>query len=288
MTPNHSLAVRAAIRSLVEDVTGAGQTDRALLSNEMFPALLAGAAVLTWIGLDWHSHLLQKLMEREGDKLTKDNLYRVIAETCREADRKSVLVATDLFRELPLLGKRVDARLLKLFRACGEGRFSLTLLMATAYEHLLPFADRDGESFDTTPITLCQAFLRRTELSLQGLSRPRCEDRVIELAMQMHAEKAAEPGWPLPKSSRIPSSWQGSELSELLRSVLWHLAVIGQPVIAQVLALAPLIQVAIERLRARHWEHTELTNDHLITEVLQLLELRCLVFHIQVRHIGLS
>jgi tetratricopeptide (TPR) repeat protein len=257
-----------------------------------FPVLLAAAARNYNKGENW-THLPKKLLDVKISKFEKffgksekikysEILFELkIIESLREKDVSEFFERSDA----------IDTRFKKLFDACGGGRFAFTLLMACAYHHLLPIAEApeplpdkilDGSAMRRS-FEQCMGFLGHMERTLEGLPRARRDDLLLERVIDAYRGMHETPDFPRPGG--LTRAKMGMPLFDLMQMILWHLSVIGQPVVTDVLLEIPAIEAAA-RLAADATVPTDrdAARAHLrdvLVDALFLLEFRCLIFELR-------
>jgi tetratricopeptide (TPR) repeat protein len=200
-------------------------------------------------------------------------------------------------RDEPLV-RAIDERMRGFFGTTGESRYGFTLLMSTAYQFLVPVAERKnttgaGSQDPAVAVSRCSDFLLRAQNELDITPRERRVEAVIEITMRTLAALDADPNIELLQPWATLKKAGPSEFFAFQRTVLWQLAVIGQPVNAEVIARSP----AVLRFYKTYTETESTTNDQMtpvarkeaqdelwfdaIKGCLELLEHRCLVFFVR-------
>jgi tetratricopeptide (TPR) repeat protein len=261
-----------------------------------FPVLLAAAARMpvktqtTWSSLP--SKLLNISMSA-GDSPEEKFCKKLGTILQQDFTEKSIENRTKFFK----LSKRIDLRFKSLFEACGGGRFAFTLVMACAYHHLLPIAEAPESSkarkssrvgrIDQLAMRRafeqCMGFLSHIQRTLEGLPRTRRDDLLLERVIDAYRGMHQTLGFPLPRG--LTYAKMGMPLFDLMQSILWHLSVVGQPVVTDVLLEIPAIEVAVQLAAAKEIpeEHSARRNllRNVLVDALFLLEFRCLIFELR-------
>jgi len=196
-----------------------------------------------------------------------------------------------------------DRLMRRLYQSTGRNRFAITLLLAAAYEISTELTWTVPSAFDgaAVPVDAVTAvsnrihrFLERVIEGLTGASdrnRPviaidqsmslfnRHHMRGQSLPMRLNVEPKGANGW-------IAVTQANTEMFELMKEVIWHLAIIGQPIDAEVLAICPRISdaaVALLDLYGRERTGRDAAADcqYVVKEVLALAVNRCLVFRVK-------
>lgn len=231
--------------------------------KELFPEILAWAAWYAAQGKIWQEHLFSG----EEGKWT-------LALPAVSDEQQAVL---------SLIRHAVDEQMKALFVACGNSRYGLTVLASTAYQELLKAADQlkpDEEKYEIkTVIDKCTKFLRDSQVDLRGQPDTRRVPRIFEIIMAKLDELDHDTSRSLPGNFTFLRGH--SELFNFQRAILLQLAIIGQPVVADVIARAPPVLRFYTKLRepADKWGPDQWIK--VVEECLTLLFERCLVFKIR-------
>jgi SIR2-like domain len=189
-----------------------------------------------------------------------------------------------------------------MFRSLEQSRFLVTIACAASCEIALP-----TKVPDNTPSQLAAAevvnwwrhLIESLATSLEGDKADQAVDFILEHYRQRHRSRLPPPidffDWlesasPRPDFSdqepaetsrlfNLPKGWQ------LQEKLLWHLAVVGQPVEADVLALTPELGRLLDELLPSHPKLDEIAmmsrRSALLNYALDVLVRRCLVFRLQ-------
>lgn len=111
------------------------------------------------------------------------------------------------------------------------------------------------------------------------IDKARKPSKVIERILEEYDRRHRDYPAPFVFRPRLNTALARFSASILQKTILWHLAVIGQPVIAEVLLACPMIKVACGRTGIG----TNGINDDVFLEVLEEMVERCLVMRIQAR-----
>lgn len=272
--------------------------ERAQFAKECFPKLIALAAARAEQGGKWseffpagpcnRAEALDAEAVRKLYETIENGAIGAIAQKAVDGDTNKM---KDLINEV---AESIDDRMRQLFQAVAERRFVLTVLFATAYQFLLPVAERGDADAVQQCVDECANFLTNTRLKLEGLPSSRRADVVIDTAMRTLRELDTRARAPLPGGGNIELGDREIEVSaglamyRLQRTLLWHLAVIGQPVVARVLAHAPVVMDATMAVLKEVSKDivANLDEDIILAVVrkgLRVLELRCLAIAVAVR-----
>ncbi len=215
--------------------------------------------------------------------------------------------------------KAYDDRMRRIYETAGGSRFAITLLFTGAYEITteLTWTRPDCQTIPISDVEEVMGrvdrFLDRVGYTSQGLAERNRTGAIIEQVVRLisrhHARGASLPlrlnltydpskrtrgdtrlpgGWPKP-TDKNPSNPQ---MLDLLMEIIWHLAIIGQPVELEVLVSCPLIQrsaiALFESKRAKisrpsSQKPSEITaiQEKMVAEILALGVNRCLIFPIK-------
>ncbi|WP_148293817.1 hypothetical protein [Azospirillum sp. B4] len=196
--------------------------------------------------------------------------------------------------DLKNISNQVDQRFQEIYNSVGRGRFALSVLLASMSEHFLEGFEGEGAGTGKTQTwDYCEQALDRliryldrvlADLNMPG-DRSR-DDMVIEHALK-RLRRRHERGLPWPDGRSalklaVGEVKSGIKALEAQRSILWHLAVIGQPVTSQVLADCPLLR---EKLMGAMSLPTGAVKDDAavlaaLEALLEILHLRCLIFRV--------
>jgi tetratricopeptide (TPR) repeat protein len=174
--------------------------------------------------------------------------------------------------------------------------------MGTAYQHLVGLLTSDADPSKHTPeqmtnaIKACTQFLNDTQLRLESVAEARRVETILDTAMSTLAVLDRDTSRPLPDNLTFPPRDLAPlrscrELSDFQRVFLWELAVIGQPVVVEVLARSPLvIKFSRSFAPATPWKSDPRKPlaewIEIVRHCVLLLEERCLVFGIRPRAPG--
>jgi tetratricopeptide (TPR) repeat protein len=281
--PDAAFILRMTIRHVLEKRVSARPYAR-----ESLPVILAGAQFVASRGGQWSKLLATAWnVPKNSDASSIDNLRDFYVE---KVEKRSQRIRFPVPQEsLVAIAKGIDGYFRQLFEACGGGRFAMTLLFACAYHHLLPAAEwrppaddpgrqPDGPAMQRA-FDAAIGFLERMRRTLAGLPTPRRDDEILERALGAYRQMHDTPGYPLPGGLHFIGP--GAKLFDLLQQILWHLAVIGQPVVSEILAEAPDIAAAAAAAGVPGAPTLDIVIDALV-----LLEARCLVFEIASSHLA--
>jgi tetratricopeptide (TPR) repeat protein len=257
----------------------------AISARESFPVLLAAEAWGQKNGRPWTDLplVLLKLSPVEN----KSN-EQVFSEKLGEL---GISETEDIIKH----SKRIDEKFRAFFEACGNRRFAFTLLMACAYQYLLPIAEAPpGQTPDSNAMRRAFEqsldFLEQMRLTLEGLPHGRREDLLLERILDAYRGMHETPNFPLPGG--LISIKMGMPLFDLMQTILWHLSVIGQPVVTDALLEIPEIEKAAEKAAKESppddAQGRRLHLRHVLVDALFLLEFRCLVFELHSSHLNLA
>jgi tetratricopeptide (TPR) repeat protein len=187
--------------------------------------------------------------------------------------------------------RNISEEFRRIYYATSRVRYLATMLLAAADEIMGSPEDPGANLTVWDRIDLCREFVDRAISALQGQAPRQHLGSVVEIALaamqQRHLRKERPPhGLTLKYFVRLgPNSYR------VMMSLLWHLAVIGDPVDADVLATCPAISHGLEEL----WKDGEdrgiprptappqKAPEELVRELLHILEYRCLVFQVGAR-----
>lgn len=216
-----------------------------------------------------------RLIEAIGARIEVPNLAAQFENLCHAIDAEC--------RDIALSGVR--------------SRYSVTLLLCGAYQFLVPVAEAsDPAGIDVAwHMQEATSWLNRFCGELRPLSFPRREDLIIERMLQLMGDQHAlvrTSGAPHPLPLRAAYlgyfEHRGAELLDLQMTLLWHVAVIGTPVEAEVLARCPRVCEALEKVMPAlpgklSRDKVDLAKVIAVNGGLRLLESRCLVFRVHRR-----
>jgi len=217
--------------------------------------------------------------EDEGDPATVRNAERkIIEEICQ--------IFPDSTRDLDKEAENIALTFLSLYETASKIRYSVTMLFAAADELL--GVDDDLSNGDKTADAVARAcnFLEHAKDMLRGQATRQQRSSVVDLIFhvmeKLHRERA-KPPLDIGSIKRL-----GPNSHRVLLLILWHMAVIGEPVDADVLAHCPEIGVSLQELvndkDDRGVDGSDNTDvSTLIRDLLGLLEYRCLVFQVGAR-----
>lgn len=201
-------------------------------------------------------------------------------------------------------GLRLDAEFIRLAKLTGRNRFMLSLVCAVAAEtgwsRAGPALHGDNDELHVGRI--CE-WLDRLSAFFDGSASEAREDRMIGMALDEFQRLHEEDRVPRLPQAALPPQGQtefGTANEELLRrplgwklqqQLLWHMALIGHPVEADVLASAPQVAaIAIQLLRLEPSTDLKPIKDlealgarrieSLVAQAVDILVRRCLVFRL--------
>jgi tetratricopeptide (TPR) repeat protein len=261
------------------------ETRNAISARESFPVLLAAAAWRqqngsTWTDLPGELLTLRSGADKPNEQVFIEELRKLKISNPEEALKHS---------------KLIDEEFRSLFEACGNRRFAFTLLMACAYQYLLPIAEAppDGTSDGNAMRRAFEQsidFLKQMRLTLEGLPHGRREDLLLERILDAYRGMHETPNFPLPGG--LISIKMGMPLFDLMQTILWHLSVIGQPVVTDALLEIPEIEKAAEKAAKESppddAEERRIHLRHVLVDALFLLEFRCLLFELDSSYLNLA
>jgi hypothetical protein len=273
--------------ALAVDLT-AGDPEQQNWGNRAFEAVLGTAAS------EPSRRLIQDVLSRKcGVPAIEERDAAAMVAAAASAGWNAML-GGDLRRAQ---GDVLDDRFGRIQSAVGGGRFIVTLLMATIDEMLEAEWTSSDAGFAQRPRAL--GFLDDVIISGERVSQAHRTDLAIDRVLRRLAERH-ECLERLPGAlSGLDHLDQGMPLFRLQETLLWHIAVIGHPVEAAVLAECPKVVQAVEDARlpvrdarrsgedgrgAGEVERLPLTLDErtdTVRAVLRLLLHRCLVFRIR-------
>jgi hypothetical protein len=213
-------------------------------------------------GLAWVDVVLrQKKIRDEMVKSEVGEFDEAAARELKPQDQDKIIATFDLFA-----------------RKLSANRLGSTLLMAAADEQIGP--REAGYTVDSGK--RAAAFLEQAEIRLLGTPDRQKDASIVELVLgamqQRHLERCAPP-----LGLRVLKQL-GPQSHRLLLDILWHVAVIGGPVEASVLAECPEVKTSLKAtLKAREEclnDESEDPNEELrlLRDALDLLVHRCLLF----------
>jgi len=275
----------------------------------LYPRLLAAAAIVFELRLDWCDVLLKDRVLAGALKTTigDDKGHRDL-ESPGYAERAISTALVSLIKSaagsmadhlnaalLDHLAGRIDASLGRIYDATGRNRYALTLLAAITYEDMFPVVRLEGAGVDADYLRQvagrATATLERIQRETSDKPMTRRDSVVIEQVMQKikrrHERNELYPSVvntdELPDKGRIDGVPDGKslELFDLQRWILWYLAVIGQPTEAAVLARCPAVIEICEKIDSDSYRRHPEKIEALLDRVLVLLNRRCLVFPIE-------
>lgn len=184
---------------------------------------------------------------------------------------------------------KIEADFSFLYEAVGRGRFALTILAAAATETGALTKDGNATNIRVLDPDKVVNFLRDVCRDLTG-GNERLPDqatlsRVLAFYAGRHDQRSELPelcdfearyadlGEIDLKELQSPNGWH------LQQDLIWHMAVVGQPVEAEVLAHAPRVMCTCRKMLGTKWNDT-LALD-LVKAALDLLVHRCLTFRIE-------
>ena len=170
-------------------------------------------------------------------------------------------------------------RLRKFAKAVGKRRLAATLLLAAADEQIGPLAD----GLPTQNARRAVDFLDGAEQSLAGVAHLNQAAAVMDIvlaAMERRHRERQLPPIALQTIKRL-----GPALHQLLLQILWHLAIVGDPVGCDVLLACPDIRTALGDVTAAGQEFCGKTDrtDPVLQDAISLLIHRCLVMEVAPR-----
>ncbi len=187
----------------------------------------------------------------------------------------------------------IDSKHREVFYTAGGGRYPLTLLLAAADEHLGPV--KDGFNWKGTALgggsglgDRALDFLERASRTVRGRSGDARGLAILEVVLEQMARQHAEG---LPPPITLPSVKRlGPRLLHLMHTILWHLAIVGQPVELCILNEFHEIVAATDDFWKDAGEvttpvpkeaaKTARQREVVLREALQLLVFRCLVIEV--------
>lgn len=188
----------------------------------------------------------------------------------------------------------VEADFSYLYEAVGRGRFSLTIVAAAATESAwLSEADNQG-LVRTLRTARVITFLRDICLDLAGVRDRSVDDlalaRVLDFYRQRHDQRSV-----LPELCDLKERYCGLKPDDLVclagaegwrvqQDLIWHMAVVGQPVEAAVLARAPRVVSTCHNILGTKAGPQQ--REALVNAALDLLVHRCLAFRIEAATAG--
>ncbi len=289
LTPVGASAWTEKLIGMVSETIPHGSTVR---WRTLFPALMIVAALRVADGKPDMGALLEDVRtalanaSSEGDV----DVATALGVLLNLAQRPGKQIGMDAFRKLAV---RFYDRLQDRYQGAGGGRFVFTVLLAAASEHLIP---TPGASWNArtwhAAAERVTAFLDRELLIVEGLGRRRDDiliGRVLDHYKQRHIARD-----PLPIMSDYVQA--GTSLFRLQDMVLWHLAVIGEPVEPEVLVYCPQIRDSLDAVvrQVNDWKQSPgeqggttreagskaPTRDVLLQQTLSLLLNRCLIYRL--------
>jgi tetratricopeptide (TPR) repeat protein len=274
------------LRMSVREALGYVQRDdKRISARQSFPVLLAAAAWRQENGEKWTDlpGLLLNLKQDEGKTL--QGVFADKLEGIGFKDHAKVLKDSE----------KIDLKFRALYEACGNRRFAFTLLMACAYQYLLPIAEAPSkDEVDETAMRRAfeqsLEFLEYMRLTLEGLPHARRDDLLLERILDAYRGMHETPNFPLPGG--LISVKMGMPLFDLMQAIIWHLSVIGQPVVTDVLLEIPAIEAAARKAALIPVEPNAIADEeachlrHVLVDALFLLEFRCLVFELHSSHLN--
>ena len=158
-------------------------------AKEAFPWLLLYAAKTSSMGKIWPDDIERLSAPDASDDHRRRSLFLQIEASARAAlagenDGSETISANILF-------DRLDGELKRLFEACGRSRFAFTVLMATAYQCLVPVAEmKIGDPAGVArAINDCAGFLQNMVLHVEGFAHEQRITFIIEIAMRRQKER---------------------------------------------------------------------------------------------------
>jgi tetratricopeptide (TPR) repeat protein len=182
----------------------------------------------------------------------------------------------------------VDEYMRRIYKAAGRGRYAFSLLMAAAAEILrTDIASKKVSDVWVDENTLEAAaakavgFLDRAVHELEAAPEGRRDDAVIEKIRALYYDRHAVSGRTtvpgFDDSYARKKKWNlQAPFFRLLDILVWHLAVIGQPVEQDVLARCPLVSKALADVCS---DATQ--RESILRRSMRLLVSRCLVFELE-------
>ena len=152
-------------------------------------------------------------------------------------------------------------------------------LDSNRYLYSLALAACEVGATDTGADHCVKNFIEELTIEATHIDKARKPSKVIERVLDEYDRRHRDHPAPFVFRPRLNMDLARFSASILQKTVLWHLAVIGQPVIAEVLLACPMIKVAC----GRTGNGTNRINDDVFLEVLEEMVERCLVMRIQPR-----
>ena len=220
---------------------------------------------------DLLSELKNRLSEQREVWWKSETIVKEVVKLLRDKYHDTFSDNADSTKKLLNAVETFDDRFRQIYEAAGAGRFAMTLLLAGAYEITTDLTWAEPENH-TIPIEKVgsaaqrvERFLERVEYGLQGVSeRDRTSAIIEQVVSLMSRHHAREAELPLRLRLRYMPKWSGedrrilggwkrvtqsnSQMFDLLMEIIWHLAIIGQPVELEVLVNCPRIQDAADAL----------------------------------------
>jgi tetratricopeptide (TPR) repeat protein len=313
--PNIFEESAVAFRAAMRDALNVVKPDGLIPPKIMIPAITVVLSLMVEIGIiegtanDLEEHftsLVKELNSALSANLSDDEVREHVSQRAFEIVLKQLedkfqcsrndgpKWKAEFGRHLHEVVRSYDHRLRNLHTAVGGGRFLLTLLLAGAYEATTRLSAPDFAQSKTVPLSEINAvtyavdrFLERAALSLRGVPSRRHSDVVI-LQYFSILHRHHERGEILPVPVRL--HWTGTAFEEtrtanpsmyrLLMEVLWHLAIMGQAVEADILAWCPRIRQACNELCGSQGSLSEEQYFTCVEEALALGINRCLLFQL--------
>lgn len=293
ITPEAARSVRLGVKKFLGGSGFQNDTIHAY-QRRVIPYLVAGAAVgfmsgrCCWEEIIDHLSAIRHQIAGTEDAVLKQ-ISHEIATTIYRTGYRAFEVEV-LAQTIDTLALRFDAYMKRIFDAASGARFSVTLLMATAYEILFTGIPEHRAARLNHSELLCfdesmnktMAYLDSALHRLGLLHAPEREGVIIESAFDQHeALLAAGKGFAkLPIVGRAFGSRLQHKVFQVQQWILWHLAVIGIPVSSDVLAQCPLIREAVLGSASKPRLDFEYCKG-IVDAVLEVMLARCLVFCIK-------
>jgi tetratricopeptide (TPR) repeat protein len=221
-------------------------------------------------------------------------------------DRDMLEIALERFTGIV---EKLNEYMRALYHVVHGGRFLLTLIFTAAYESTADLSrDAGSENFKADPqpgeghlpVSAVDEAARRMmrvldhlKLTLLGVPASALSNVVIEeVTSTMRRRSERDDPLPLPLNwadefdpkkpvefDQTPAALKPL-LHKLMMEVLWHLAIIGQPIERIVLEACPRIQRACRAITDQKWDGKQISLETCIREALALATNRCLAFSI--------
>ena len=173
----------------------------------------------------------------------------------------------------------LSKRLRKFAKAVGKRRLAATLLLAAADEQIDPLAAGIPKQGSRRAVD----FLNGAEQSLAGVAHLNQAAVVMDIVLAAMEGRHRERQ--LPPIALTTIVRLGPALHQLLRQILWHLAIVGDPVCCDVLLACPEVRTAIDDVMEADQEFRgdRGKREPVLQDALDLLIHRCLVMEVAAR-----